>query len=98
MAVAIRTANTLTESGRLWNAIDSGHVDELESVLANESLTNYRDAHGVTPLMRAACHNRPEVVRTLINHGADVNAARSDGFTPLLLAIFYGHASVVRLK
>lgn len=97
MAVAIRTASTLTDSRRLSNAIDAGNVNELKNVLASEPLINHRDQHGVTALMRAACYNRAEIVRTLINSGADVNAARSDGFTPLLLAIFYGHGAIVRL-
>jgi hypothetical protein len=97
MAVARKTASTLIDSRRLWNAIDSGNVEELENVLGSQPVINSRDAHGVTPLMRAACYNRLEVVRALINNGADVNAVRSDGFTPLLLAIFYGHAAVVRL-
>jgi len=97
MAFAIKTATTIPDSRQLWNAIDCGNVEELENVLASESLINSRDVHGVTPLMRAACHDRVEVVRTLINGGADVNAARSDGFTPLLLAIFYGHAAIVRV-
>ena len=38
---------------------------------------------GYTPLMMAANRNSLEVVKFLVNHGADVNAQAADGATPL---------------
>jgi ankyrin repeat protein len=42
-----------------------------------------------TPLHIAAQQGHLEVVKVLLDHGADINAKRSDGETPLLLAFTY---------
>jgi ankyrin repeat protein len=47
--------------------------------------------------VRAVYKGQLEMVRTLIDHGADVNATRENGFTPLGLAAFFGHTEVVRV-
>ena len=38
--------------------------------------------------MRAAYHGRVQMVRVLLEHGADPNVARNDNFTALSLAAF----------
>ena len=38
-----------------------------------------------------------EVVRVLVEKGADINKARNDGATPLHVASQNGHADVVRI-
>lgn len=98
MAVAVRTKCAADAYSRqLWSAIDTGDPKQLEEVLATGPLINSTDIHGATPLLRAACYNRVEVIKTLIDRGANVNAVRVDGFTPLLIAAFFGHADVVRV-
>jgi ankyrin repeat protein len=52
---------------------------------------------GYTPLMMAARNNRGELVRFLIDNGADVNAVAADGATALRLAREEGHAKMVTL-
>ncbi len=45
---------------------------------------------GVSPLMLALNHNHSEtVIKTLIEHGADVNLKTKGGLTPLMFAIHY---------
>jgi ankyrin repeat protein len=43
-------------------------------------------AGGFTPLLRAATYGPPDLVKALLNAGADVNAADVRGMTPLMLA------------
>lgn len=52
---------------------------------------------GYTPLMMAARNNQEELVRFLIEHGANVNAVAGDGATPLSLAEEEGHGNIVEI-
>jgi ankyrin repeat protein len=55
---------------------------------------------GSTPLMAAAQHGHLEIARTLVDAGADVNAARSEperGRTALIDAAWGGYTDIVRL-
>jgi hypothetical protein len=78
----------------LWRIAEVGEIDELEAVLSRADI-NARNEHGMTALMRAAYHGRVEMVRVLLEHGADPNVARNDNFTALSLAAFFGHADIV---
>lgn len=78
----------------LWRIAESGAIDELEGVLPQADI-NGRNEHGMTALMRAAYHGRAQMVRVLLDHGADPNVARNDNFTALSLAAFFGHAEIV---
>lgn len=79
----------------LWRIAESGSITELETVLPRADI-NARNEHGMTALMRAAYHGRVEMVRVLLEHGADPNLARNDNFTALSLAAFFGHAEIVK--
>ena len=48
------------------------------------------------PLLLAAGQGRLDVVRYLLNEGADVNARELHGNTALTEATYYGHASIVK--
>lgn len=49
-----------------------------------------------TPLMvAAACNSNPEVIKTLLEAGADVNAQSLDGKTPLIFAVINNENPVV---
>ncbi len=48
------------------------------------------------PLFLAAGEGRLEVVRYLLDEGADVNARESWGSTPLAEAAYYGHVDVIK--
>ncbi|HET7113390.1 MAG TPA: ankyrin repeat domain-containing protein [Pyrinomonadaceae bacterium] len=80
----------------LWRIAESGEVDELERVLPQADI-NARNEHGMTALMRAAYHGRVQMVRLLLDHGADPNLTRNDNFTALSLAAFFGHAEIVEM-
>jgi len=48
-------------------------------------------------LMRAAHNGHEQMVRALLEHGADPNITRNDRFTALALAAFFGHTETVRI-
>jgi len=74
----------------LWSAITLGRADDVRGFIARErallAARMSRNEHHRTPLHHAAAKNRPEMVRLLIELGADVNAADSTGATPLATA------------
>lgn len=53
--------------------------------------------HGQTALMLAVSHGRVDVVRLLLQCGADVNVQDADGSTALMCAAEHGHVPIVRL-
>jgi hypothetical protein len=58
---------------------------------------NARDAHGKTPLHKAASEGHVHVARLLLEHGANPNAQGKSGETPLRIAAYNGHVEVVKL-
>ena len=61
----------------LHRAAQKGDVGEVERLLASGALVDARSAAlnlFTTPLIVAARHNRFDVVRLLLSHGADINA------------------------
>lgn len=68
---------------------DAGKVREALQAGAdvNMRIERWRD----TPLTLAGFHDAPiEIYSLLIEYGADVNAARADGYTPLIQAAHFG--------
>ena len=53
--------------------------------------------HGATALILAAQSGHVEVVRLLLEAGADKDVADDDGATALMEAAYRGHVEVVRL-
>ena len=51
----------------------------------------------ILPMHAAACRGHADVVRRLVQLGADASAATATGMTPLHLAAVGGHADVVRV-
>jgi ankyrin repeat protein len=60
------------------------------------TLVNIMDGR-TSPLHEAAANNRAEVVRLLLDHGADPQLANGDGKTPLDLATAEGHTAVIEM-
>ena len=52
---------------------------------------------GDTPLITAIRLDQVELADALLQNGAGANVARKDGFTPLMIACYYGDAAVVKL-
>ena len=75
----------------MLDAAEEGHVEEIRRLLA----------HGVSPdaavddwtaLEKASINNKCDVIKVLMEAGADPNRADEDGFTPLYWTAKNGHA------
>ena len=75
---------------------EKGIIDHVVSILDKEpSLVNCRDSDGYTPLHRASYNGRTNVVRVLLQRGADVDARTEDGWQPLHCACRWGEYIVL---
>jgi Ankyrin repeats (3 copies) len=98
MSASLKLALVPDDATRdLWRVAETDDVDELARILPRVGNVNARNEHGMTALMRAAHHGQPQVVRALLEHGADPNLTRNDKFTALALAAFFGHTETVRI-
>jgi len=77
-------------------AVERGHKDVAELLLANKADVNARDRFGSTPLIFAVWNSK-DVVELLLTNGADVNAKDEDGNTPLHGAAGSGNIGIVEL-
>lgn len=82
----------------LMTAARTGNVDTVKSLLAHGANVNAKEsARRQTALMWAVAEKHPEVVRLLIDRGADVRARSTSGFTPLLFAAQQGDVDSARM-
>lgn len=82
----------------LANANARGNVEEAKKRTENRPrrINDRRPATGSTPLGDAAFHGNLEIVKLLIDQGADLNATNRDGSTPLIVAAFMCRTEVVQ--
>jgi hypothetical protein len=79
-----KSAINLPSKG-LFNAIEDLNVSQVDALISDDNLAA-RDRDGRSPLMRGVIVGNYEVVRTLLRHGADVNAQDKAGWTALHFA------------
>jgi hypothetical protein len=81
-------------------ALRHASTQDLADLLAQGTSPNVRLERGDTPLIRAARRGRLDQVELLLRYGAQVDLAdnwsTSQGETPLLVALLYGHEAVAR--
>ena len=68
----------------------------LELLRRNASVSIALTSDGKTALMLSSVKGHLEVVRALLERGADINATDSMGATALTLSCAFGHLEVVR--
>ena len=84
---------------KYFQAIVDGNVDEIKNLLSNpdtagEVTTVSED--GKSPLYIATTKNNVEIMKLLIEGGADINRTSYDGITPLGIASQMGHLDAVK--
>ena len=77
----------------LWRVVESGDVEALARLLPRVGNINARNRHEMTVLMKAASCGQAQVVRLLLEHGADPNLART---ISLLRSLHWLRSSVTR--
>jgi len=93
-AFASSASSSKEATSQLWNAAKFGSVEEVTRYISDGADVNDSSWSGYTPLMSAAQYNeKPEVLRVLIENGANVNAAVITGdlerYTVLMIAARY---------
>ena len=82
----------------LMTCARTGDADAVNALLAAGTDVQAKEtSSGQTALMWATAEKHLAVVRTLIDHGADVRARSNGGFTPLLFAARAGDLGLARL-
>ena len=73
------------------------HVEDCNGYGKQEQVLNWKDSEfGQTPLWWTAVHGNHELASRLIDAKADINVSDIEGWSPLVVAAFYGHTEVVR--
>ena len=74
----------------------NGHVEIARLLLAARAAVNGQKSNGAAHALHAAASmGSLQVMRLLLTQKADPNAAKTDGWTPLSLAAWHGHAGCV---
>lgn len=81
----------MSDIANLIEAVSQGDLERVRDILdTNSELANQRDASGATPLHYATFNGRQEIVRLLVERGAEINSRDSQfGATPTGWAIEY---------
>jgi ankyrin repeat protein len=82
----------------LGMAASNSDLRTVRLLLDHGADVNRGNDYGWTPLHQAGYSNQIELARLLLEHGARTDhAARGDGGTPLVMALFWGHREVAEL-
>ena len=92
------TAEKTTATAKLFTAVKANDVDQANEALEAGADANAKDSDGWTALVIAAGHGRTDIVKALLNKGADINARSRavDQWTPLMYAAYEGHTDTVK--
>ena len=80
------------------HAVRDGNTDELQRILetTNGKINiNLFDTEGQTALHQSCLNGNFELVKLLVEFGADVKLANRDGWNALHIAVYGGHQDIV---
>ena len=79
----------------LMNAVSKGDMKALEKLIKDDTDLN-KQYDKITPLNLAAARNDKEMVKFLVEKGADINLEDGYGYTPLIIAIKYRNIGLAK--
>ena len=88
-------SNNIEGYDELMNAISKGDMKELEKLIKDDTDLN-KQYDKITPLGLAAARNDKEMVKFLVEKGADINLEDGYGYTPLIKAMKYRNIALVK--
>lgn len=98
--IAVKIINLLVQAGYKGNplvqAVMANNLNVVKLLSKNTIYVNQPYGEGFTPILLSAAKDR-EIVRTLLEAGANVNDQHKSGYTPLMKAIRHGVVDNVRL-
>jgi len=98
LCIASKTHGAALLNSALCTACQYGERRAAKILLYSKALVNERDVSGKTPLFNAALGRDEDLVRTLLEAQADVNArVVATGQTVLHAAVYQGNYTIVRL-
>lgn len=86
---------TLAFLQQVFQLVRGGQAEEFREYLVRGLPANLRNEKGDSLLMIAAYNGHPEVVKLLLEYGADPEMANDRGQTPLAAAAFKGDIEVI---
>jgi ankyrin repeat protein len=97
-ASTMKASSSPTANSPLMVAVKGGQTDAVKSLLSGKDVdVNITDTEGNTPLIEAARFGHDDIARTLIAHGADLQAKNKDGDSALMLAVKNEHQDMVKV-
>lgn len=88
------------EGEAIMRAAKRGDADEVTRLCKQSKypeMVNFKDGSSFTPLMKATMYDRTEVIRALVNLGADLELTEERGRTALMLAAANGFTASCEL-
>ena len=83
--------------GALHYAVFNGHVELAKDLIARGAHVNARSPNGSTPLMMAAREGREDMIKPLLEAGADPRSQNDWGDNALTMAMRYDHYRVGKM-
>src|SRR5690625_2675294 len=75
-----------------------GDLEDVQQLLNDQDVcVNFKDQNGMSPLLAAAGNGHCQIIRILLEKGADVNISNNSQNTPLHWAALNGHLEAVKI-
>ena len=99
MSNGVRLTRRKSQADVLRHAIDGNDLAQIRFALkaGQNWRINEKDENGMTALQRSCVHGHIDIVRLLLDHGADMEVTDENGWTALHYGASGGHVEVVTL-